>query len=54
MKNGTSGRNHDGTVVIGSTRSDIKLDKLTTCVFAAGRVASKTIEFRSPEFSLAL
>lgn len=30
-----SGRNDDGAVVIGSTRADIKQDKLTTYVFAA-------------------
>ena len=35
MKNVMSGRNDDGTLVIGSTRSDIKLDKLTTYVLAA-------------------
>lgn len=35
MKNVMSGRNNDGAVVIGSTHSDIKLDKLTTYVFAA-------------------
>ena len=35
MKNVMSGKNDDGAVVIGSTRSDIKLDKLTTYVFAA-------------------
>jgi hypothetical protein len=35
MKNVMSGLNDDGAVVIGSTRSDIKLDKLTTYVFAA-------------------
>jgi hypothetical protein len=35
MKNVMSGKNDDGVVVIGSTRSDIKLDKLTTYVFAA-------------------
>ncbi len=35
MKNVMSGKNDDGAVVIGSTRSDIKLDKLTTYMFAA-------------------
>ncbi len=38
MKNVMSGRNDDGVVVIGSTRSDIKLDKLTTYVFAANEL----------------
>jgi hypothetical protein len=35
MKNVMSGKHDDGTVVIASTHSDIKLDKLTTYVFAA-------------------
>ena len=46
MKNVMSGRNDDGTVVIGSTRSDIKLDKLTNCVFAADELLpTKWISF---------
>ncbi len=34
MRNVMSEKNDDGAVVIGSTRSDIKLDKLTTYMFA--------------------
>ena len=35
MKNVMSGKHDDGAVVIASTHADIKLDKLTTYVFAA-------------------
>jgi hypothetical protein len=42
MKNVMSGKHDDGAVVIASTHSDIKLDKLTTYVFAADELrASK-------------
>ena len=36
MKNAESTRNSDGSLTLTSTRSDIKLDKTTTYVFAAG------------------
>jgi hypothetical protein len=42
MKNVMSGKHDDGAVVIASSHSDIKLDKLTTYVFAADELrASK-------------
>jgi hypothetical protein len=40
MKNVMSGKHDDGTVVIASEHSDIKLDKLTTYVFAADELRS--------------
>jgi hypothetical protein len=40
MKNVMSGKHDDGTVVIASDHSDIKLDKLTTYVFAADELRS--------------
>jgi hypothetical protein len=41
MKNVMSGKHDDGAVVIASTHSDIKLDKLTTYVFSADELRSQ-------------
>ena len=41
MKDVMSGKHNGGAVVIACTHSDIKLDKLTTYVFAADKLRSQ-------------